>query len=195
MSDRAQASGYGGGREPLVGIAMGSQSDLETMRGAAEVLDEFAIPYELRIVSAHRTPQEMLEYGETAADRGLRVLIAGAGGAAHLPGMMASWADLPVIGVPAESASPVKDLGSLLSISQMPAGVPVAGMAVGRAGAVNAAILAATILGAFDERIHENVVRYRRALAAESQGYDQRLREEGVGAFLDASGAVRDPRG
>ncbi len=181
---------------PLVGIVMGSISDLRLGYEAFKVLGELGVPRELAVRSVHRTPDLAREYALTARQRGIKVIIAIAGGgAAHLPGMMASWADLPVIGVPAESASPVKDLGSLLSISQMPAGVPVAGMAVGRAGAVNAAILAATILGAFDERIHENVVRYRRALAAESQGYDQRLREEGVGAFLDAGGAVRDPRG
>lgn len=173
MSDRTQASGYGGGREPLVGIAMGSQSDLETMRGAAEVLDEFAIPYELRIVSAHRTPQEMLEYGETAADRGLRVLIAGAGGAAHLPGMLASVTPLPVIGVPVPLRH-LSGLDSLLSIVQMPAGVPVATVAIGQAR--NAGLLAARILAVSDARIRRTVEDFRARQADRVRASDRALR-------------------
>ncbi len=132
--------------KPLVGIIMGSQSDLETMREASKILDELSIPYEMRVVSAHRTPDWMFEYAQSARDRGLEVIIAGAGGAAHLPGMTASKTTLPVIGVPIESKT-LKGLDSLLSIVQMPAGIPVATVAIGTAGAQNAGILAARILG------------------------------------------------
>lgn len=132
--------------KPLVGIIMGSRSDLETMEEASKILDELSIPYEMRIVSAHRTPDWMFEYAQTARDRGLEVIIAGAGGAAHLPGMTASKTTLPVIGVPIESKA-LKGLDSLLSIVQMPAGIPVATVAIGTAGAQNAGILAARILG------------------------------------------------
>jgi 5-(carboxyamino)imidazole ribonucleotide mutase len=132
---------------PLVGIIMGSRSDLETMRAAATTLQELEIPFEMRVVSAHRTPDLMFEYASTAAKRGLRVIIAGAGGAAHLPGMVATKTALPVIGVPIESRS-LKGLDSLLSIAQMPAGVPVATMAIG--GAANAALYAARILALDD---------------------------------------------
>ena len=131
--------------KPLVGVIMGSRSDLDTMRHAAEVLAELEIPHEVRIVSAHRTPDAMFEYAVTAADRGLEAIIAGAGGAAHLPGMTAAKTVLPVIGVPVESAA-LSGLDSLLSIVQMPRGVPVATVAIGRAGAVNAALLAAQML-------------------------------------------------
>ena len=131
--------------KPLVGVIMGSRSDLDTMRHAAEVLAELEIPHEVRIVSAHRTPDAMFEYAMTAADRGLEAIIAGAGGAAHLPGMTAAKTILPVIGVPVESAA-LSGLDSLLSIVQMPRGVPVATVAIGRAGAVNAALLAAQML-------------------------------------------------
>lgn len=131
--------------KPLVGVIMGSRSDLDTMQHAAEVLAELEIPHEVRIVSAHRTPDAMFEYAVTAADRGLEAIIAGAGGAAHLPGMTAAKTVLPVIGVPVESAA-LSGLDSLLSIVQMPRGVPVATVAIGRAGAVNAALLAAQML-------------------------------------------------
>src|SRR5579883_939548 len=134
-----------GSGPPLVGIIMGSRSDLETMRAAATTLQELEIPFEMRVVSAHRTPDLMYHYASTAAERGLRVIIAGAGGAAHLPGMVATKTTLPVIGVPVESKA-LKGLDSLLSIVQMPAGVPVATLAIGRSGAVNAALLAAAIL-------------------------------------------------
>jgi 5-(carboxyamino)imidazole ribonucleotide mutase len=134
---------------PLIGIIMGSQSDWPTLRDAAEMLERLAIPHEARIVSAHRTPDRLREYAETARGRGLRVIIAGAGGAAHLPGMCAAWTALPVLGVPVESHS-LKGLDSLLSIVQMPAGVPVGTLAIGRAGAVNAALLAAAILALGD---------------------------------------------
>ena len=133
--------------KPLVGVVMGSTSDLETMRKAATMLGELGIPYELKVVSAHRTPDLMFRYAETAAARGLRIIIAGAGGAAHLPGMLAAKTVLPVIGVPVESAA-LKGMDSLLSIAQMPPGVPVATMAIG--GAVNAALYAAKILALTD---------------------------------------------
>ena len=132
--------------QPLVGVIMGSRSDWETMRHAAQTLDDLGVPYEVRVVSAHRTPDLLFEYAGTAEERGLEVIIAGAGGAAHLPGMTAAKTALPVLGVPVESKA-LHGIDSLLSIVQMPAGVPVATLAIGRAGAVNAALLAAAILG------------------------------------------------
>jgi 5-(carboxyamino)imidazole ribonucleotide mutase len=131
--------------EPLVGIIMGSRSDWETMRHAAELLDELGVAYEARVVSAHRTPDLLFDYAEPALGRGLEVIIAGAGGAAHLPGMCASKTCLPVVGVPVESAV-LRGVDSLLSIVQMPGGVPVATMAIGKAGAKNAALFAAAVL-------------------------------------------------
>lgn len=131
---------------PLVGVIMGSKSDWETMQQAAITLRDFGVPHECRVVSAHRTPEWMVEYAHTAADRGLELIIAGAGGAAHLPGMVAGHTLLPVIGVPIQSRA-LNGLDSLLSIVQMPAGVPVATMAIGKAGAINAALLAVAILG------------------------------------------------
>jgi 5-(carboxyamino)imidazole ribonucleotide mutase len=142
---------------PLVGIIMGSVSDMETMGAARDVLKELDIPYEMRIVSAHRTPEEMFEYAHLAARRGLKVIIAGAGGAAHLPGMTASKTTLPVIGVPVETRA-LGGLDSLLSIVQMPRGVPVATVAIGNAA--NAALLAARILALEDEKIEERLVQY-----------------------------------
>src|SRR5262245_56086616 len=130
---------------PLVGLIMGSQSDWETMKAADEVLAEFGVPHEARVVSAHRTPDWMAEYATTAAERGIEVIIAGAGGAAHLPGMVAAQTILPVIGVPVQSAA-LNGLDSLLSIVQMPKGVPVATVAIGAAGAANAGLLAVAIL-------------------------------------------------
>jgi 5-(carboxyamino)imidazole ribonucleotide mutase len=132
-------------RKPLVGVIMGSTSDWETMRHAAEALESLGVPYEKRVVSAHRTPRLMFEYATRAAGRGLRVLIAGAGGAAHLPGMTAALTSLPVLGVPVESAA-LKGMDSLCSIVQMPAGIPVATFAIGKPGAVNAGLFAAAIL-------------------------------------------------
>ena len=130
---------------PLVGVVMGSQSDWETMRHAADTLERLDIPFESRVVSAHRTPELLVSYASSAAERGLEVVIAGAGGAAHLPGMTAAHTTLPVLGVPVESAM-LRGLDSLLSIVQMPAGIPVGTLAIGRSGAVNAALLAAAIL-------------------------------------------------
>ena len=135
---------------PSVGLIMGSKSDWDTMRHAAEMLDELGIAYEQRVVSAHRTPDQLFEYAETAAERGIKVIIAGAGGAAHLPGMTASKTPLPVLGVPVESKT-LQGLDSLLSIAQMPGGVPVGTLSIGKAGAINAALLAARILGVSDE--------------------------------------------
>jgi 5-(carboxyamino)imidazole ribonucleotide mutase len=146
---------------PRVGIIMGSRSDRETMREAARVLDELEIPYEMEIVSAHRTPDRMFEYARTAEERGLEVIVAGAGGAAHLPGMTASKTVLPVIGVPVLSSA-LGGMDSLLSIVQMPRGVPVATVAVGKAGAANAGLLAARILGSRDAAIRDRL----RAFAA-----------------------------
>jgi 5-(carboxyamino)imidazole ribonucleotide mutase len=134
---------------PLVGIIMGSQSDWATMRHAAETLTRLAVAHETRIVSAHRTPDRLRSYALSARERGLRVIIAGAGGAAHLPGMCASWTALPVLGVPMESHA-LKGMDSLLSIAQMPAGIPVGTLAIGRSGAVNAALLAAAVLALTD---------------------------------------------
>jgi len=139
---------------PAVGVIMGSQSDWETMRHATETLERLGITFESRIVSAHRTPQRLFQYAHDARERGLKVIIAGAGGAAHLPGMTASMTPLPVIGVPVQSRS-LSGLDSLLSIVQMPAGVPVATVAIGRAGAVNAALLAASVLALNDPSVAE----------------------------------------
>jgi len=142
---------------------MGSRSDWETMEEACRVLNELGIQYERRIVSAHRTPDLMFQYAETARDRGLKVIIAGAGGAAHLPGMVAAKTTLPVIGVPVESKA-LKGLDSLLSIVQMPGGVPVATVAIGKAGAKNAGLLAAQILSAFSEEVEQKLADYRKAM-------------------------------
>lgn len=147
-------------QQPLVGVIMGSRSDWETMSRASELLDALEVPYEVRVVSAHRTPDLLFEYAMTAESRGLQVIIAGAGGAAHLPGMVASKTVLPVIGVPVQSRT-LNGLDSLLSIVQMPAGVPVATLAIGPAGAANAALLAAAILGASYPAIRESVRGYR----------------------------------
>jgi 5-(carboxyamino)imidazole ribonucleotide mutase len=147
---------------PLVGIIMGSVSDWDTLRHAAETLDQLGIPYEKRVVSAHRTPRLMVQYAESAAARGLAVIIAGAGGAAHLPGMTASLTTLPVLGVPVESAT-LKGIDSLYSIVQMPGGVPVATFAIGKAGAINAALFAAQILARGDVAVQEAVAAHREA--------------------------------
>jgi len=145
---------------PLVGIIMGSNSDWETMRHAAETLDSLGVAHEARVVSAHRTPKRLYEYAHGARDRGLKVIIAGAGGAAHLPGMAASMTSLPVLGVPVESQA-LKGMDSLLSIVQMPAGVPVGTLAIGKPGAINAALMAAAILANSDEALAERLDSYR----------------------------------
>jgi 5-(carboxyamino)imidazole ribonucleotide mutase len=149
---------------PLVGIIMGSRSDWDTMRQADEVLTRFNVPHECRIVSAHRTPQLMAEYATTAAGRGLEVIVAGAGGAAHLPGMVAAHTVLPVIGVPVQSAA-LNGLDSLLSIVQMPRGVPVATVAIGPSGAANAGLLAVAILATSRPPLREQLLAYRAEIA------------------------------
>ena len=149
---------------PLVGIIMGSKSDWETMRHASEMLARFGVEHESRIVSAHRTPEWMVEYASTAESRGIQVIIAGAGGAAHLPGMVAANTLLPVLGVPVESRS-LKGLDSLLSIVQMPGGVPVGTLAIGKAGAQNAALLAVAILASHDTGLREKLRAFRQEQA------------------------------
>jgi 5-(carboxyamino)imidazole ribonucleotide mutase len=148
--------------KPVVGIIMGSRSDWPTLKAAAEVLDSLKVPYETKVVSAHRTPKRLYSYATGARERGLKVIIAGAGGAAHLPGMTASMTELPVLGVPIESKA-LKGLDSLLSIAQMPAGVPVGTLAIGESGATNAGILAAQILALEDSRLATRVAAYRAA--------------------------------
>ena len=148
--------------QALVGIIMGSRSDWETMRLAAETLDALGVAYETRVVSAHRTPERLYDYARTAAERGLKVIVAGAGGAAHLPGMAASMTWLPVLGVPVESKA-LKGMDSLLSIVQMPAGVPVGTLAIGPPGAANAGLLAAAILATSDEALAGRIEAWRKA--------------------------------
>ncbi len=157
---------------PLIGIVMGSDSDLPVMADAAAMCEEFGIPYEIKVVSAHRTPHDMIEYGTNAHERGLRVIIAGAGGAAHLPGMLASCSPLPVIGVPIPTRQ-LRGLDSLLSIVQMPAGVPVATVAVG--GGRNAGILAAEILATADPLLLQRIIDFKGRLANESRAKNDRL--------------------
>jgi 5-(carboxyamino)imidazole ribonucleotide mutase len=157
---------------PLIGIIMGSDSDLPTMQLAADVCKEFGVAYEMRVVSAHRTPADMADYGMTAHTRGLRVIIAGAGGAAHLPGMIASYTPLPVIGVPVQSKA-LNGLDSLLSIVQMPAGVPVATVAIG--GARNAGLLAVQILATSDAALLDKLLAYKARIADESRAKNDNL--------------------
>lgn len=151
--------------DPIVGVIMGSQSDWKTMKGAAVILEELEIPFEARIVSAHRTPQRLWDYGHQAVGRGLRVIIAGAGGAAHLPGMMASKTRLPVIGVPVQTQA-LSGVDSLYSIVQMPRGYPVATMAIGAAGAANAGLMAASILALGDAALAQRLDTWRARLSA-----------------------------
>jgi 5-(carboxyamino)imidazole ribonucleotide mutase len=146
--------------KPLVGVIMGSKSDFDTMRNASEILTQFGVQHETRVVSAHRTPQLLAEYATTAAERGLEVIIAGAGGAAHLPGMAAAYTVLPVLGVPIESKA-LKGIDSLLSIVQMPAGIPVGTLAIGKAGATNAALLAIAILANSRPELREKLHAFR----------------------------------
>ena len=145
---------------PIAGVIMGSKSDWDTMQHAADVLGQFGVPFEARVVSAHRTPELMREYAHQAAGRGIEVIIAGAGGAAHLPGMVAAQTLVPVIGVPVQSRA-LNGLDSLLSIVQMPAGIPVATLAIGKAGAINAALLAASILGHQHPQFHAALKQFR----------------------------------
>ena len=146
--------------KPLVGVIMGSKSDWETLRHASETLTSFGVPHECRVVSAHRTPQLMQQYARQAASRGLRVIVAGAGGAAHLPGMVAAETVLPVLGVPVQSQA-LQGLDSLLSIVQMPGGIPVGTLAIGKAGAINAALLAARILALDDQQLAGKLAAYQ----------------------------------
>ena len=157
---------------PLVGIAMGSESDLPVMEDAINILNEFSVPYEARVLSAHRTPHVMAEYARTAHTRGLKVIIAGAGGAAHLPGMIAAYTPLPVLGVPVPTRH-LKGLDSLLSIVQMPGGVPVATLAIG--GSKNAGLLAVQILAAGDPQRLDQIIAYKQALIEKVEGMDARV--------------------
>ncbi|HRQ49706.1 MAG TPA: 5-(carboxyamino)imidazole ribonucleotide mutase [Agriterribacter sp.] len=157
--------------QPLVGIIMGSDSDLAVMQDAATILKELAIPFELTVVSAHRTPLRMVEYASKAKQRGLKVIIAGAGGAAHLPGMVASLTPLPVIGVPVKSSNSMDGWDSVLSILQMPNGIPVATVALN--ASKNAGILAATIIGAFDKSVGERIAACKKNRKAEKQWLEQ----------------------
>lgn len=150
------------GNSPLVGVIMGSQSDWETMHEAINVLSELGVPFEVKIVSAHRTPDRLWSYAKSAAERGLQVIVAGAGGAAHLPGMAASMTTLPVLGVPIESKA-LSGLDSLLSIAQMPGGVPVGTLAIGKSGAKNAGLLAASIVALSDPDVAEKLTAWREA--------------------------------
>lgn len=163
--------------KPVVGIIMGSQSDLRIMKEAAEVLDELMVPYELTIVSAHRTPLRMVEYATTARQRGIQVIVAGAGGAAHLPGMVASLTSLPVIGVPVKSSNSIDGWDSVLSILQMPAGVPVATVALD--GARNAGILAAQILGASQPDLAARLDAFKESLKTKVESAAQNLSSKG----------------
>ncbi|AIJ32956.1 phosphoribosylaminoimidazole carboxylase catalytic subunit [Corynebacterium imitans] len=163
---------------PLVGLIMGSDSDWDTVKPAAEVLAEFGIPFEVGVVSAHRTPEKMLAYAKQAHERGLRVIIACAGGAAHLPGMVAAATPLPVIGIP-RALDTLDGMDSLLSIVQMPGGVPVATVSIG--GAKNAGLLAARILGAADAQLQEKMVRYQEDMAASVEKKDEALRSRLLG--------------
>lgn len=164
-------------RAPVVGILMGSDSDLPTMQEAAKILEEFGVPFELRICSAHRTPERLVRYAREAEGRGLQVLIAGAGGAAHLAGALAAQVILPVIGVPVESG-PLNGLDALLSTVQMPGGVPVATVAIGRAGARNAALLAIQILALSDTRLKGKLTDHRARMAADVAAKDRQLQPE-----------------
>ena len=151
--------------KPLIGIVMGSQSDWETMQNAAQILTDFGVPFEAGIVSAHRTPERLVAYGTSAASRGLQAIIAGAGGAAHLPGMLAALTIIPVLGVPVQSKT-LSGLDSLLSIAQMPAGIPVGTLAIGHAGATNAGLLAVSILALNDAKLAAKLAKWRAAQTA-----------------------------
>ena len=162
---------------PLVGIIMGSDSDLQVMQGAADILTNFGIPFELTVVSAHRTPMRMVAYASKAKERGIKVIIAGAGGAAHLPGMVASLTSLPVIGVPVKSSNSIDGWDSVLSILQMPNGIPVATVALN--ASKNAGILAASIIGAFDKQTGDKIIAYKKDLEAEVLKKADKLKQDG----------------
>ena len=163
--------------KPLIGIIMGSQSDLKIMKDAAEILEELSVPYELTIVSAHRTPQRLVEYASSARSRGLKVIVAGAGGAAHLPGMVASLTSLPVVGVPIKSSNSIDGWDSTLSILQMPAGVPVATVALD--GAKNAGILAAQIIGTFDKALAKRLDKFKKDLRVKVEAAAKKIEAQG----------------
>lgn len=165
----------------MVGIVMGSDSDLKIMQDAANILTQFSIPFELTVVSAHRTPLRMVEYAQKAKERGLKIIIAGAGGAAHLPGMIAAITSLPVIGVPIKSSNSIDGWDSILSILQMPNGVPVATVALN--AAKNAGILAAEIIGAFDGQIAEKIIGYKASMLTEVEQKIQHLQQEWPNGF------------
>jgi len=169
---------------PLVGIIMGSDSDLPTMEGAIAQCEEFSVPHEVAIVSAHRTPERMVDYAKTAANRGLKVIIAGAGGAAHLPGMVAALTPLPVIGVPIQTRH-LQGVDSLYSIVQMPGGIPVATVAINNAK--NAGLLAIQILGAFDSHLFKKIENYRQELATTVMDKQRRLDQIGYQEYLKKS--------
>jgi 5-(carboxyamino)imidazole ribonucleotide mutase len=163
--------------KPLIGIIMGSQSDLRIMKDAAEVLEELNVPYELTIVSAHRTPHRLVEYASNARSKGLKVIVAGAGGAAHLPGMIASLTSLPVVGVPVKSSNSIDGWDSMLSILQMPAGVPVATVALD--GARNAGILAAQILGTSDKALSKKLDQFKKSLKVKVEEAAKKIESKG----------------
>src|SRR5580704_8656016 len=169
--------------QPKIGIIMGSKSDLGVMQDAADVLKELNVPYEITVVSAHRTPERMFSYAKSAADRGLKVIIAGAGGAAHLPGMVASLTHLPVIGVPVKSSNSIDGWDSILSMLQMPNGVPVATVALN--AAKNAGILAVSIIGVYDEAISEKLIAYKHAMEEEVMKKVGKLRSSGWSNHFD----------
>ena len=168
--------------KPVIGIIMGSQSDLKIMKDAAEVLEELGVPYELTVVSAHRTPLRMVEYASEARSKGLKVIIAGAGGAAHLPGMVASLTSLPVIGVPVKSSNSIDGWDSVLSILQMPSGVPVATVALD--GARNAGILAAQIIGSHDKTIGRTLDKFKKSLKSKVESAAKSIETKGWKASL-----------
>ncbi len=169
--------------KPVVGIIMGSQSDLPIMSEAAQFLDELGVAYELTVVSAHRTPERMVDYARSARDRGIQVIVAGAGGAAHLPGMVASLTSLPVVGVPIKSSNSIDGWDSILSILQMPGGIPVATVALN--GGKNAGILAASIVGAADQEVGEKMDQYKKTLKEKVEASAKNIEEQGWKKILN----------